>query len=610
MRSFLLLSFYSLFTAYSFSQITIDYSSFDFGVLNGWTPVNGSEANKWHIGGAESYYDPFSRIGFYISSDGGTSYGYDNNSSSIVHIYKDILINTVNDDMVLTFKAKCFGEPLKDNLSAYILTDFSTPQAGVELNEQFKVGFDEYSESDYWRGYKFEIKRNSVPGNYLRLAFSWKNDNNGIGSSPASLDNIRLTEWNISAGLWTTKQSYSQAKYYGGSITSGTSLYTLGGDNTGSGNGTFNFAEYDIPGNTWKEQLSFPALIKLNELAKFDGKLFSVGGFKNNSTEPTDEVKTYSLNNFSWTDGAAFPKKIFYHRLAVHDWKSLYSVGGSDETNTLLNKVYFLEQGPSQVWQEATPLPGDGRADGGFAIVNKRAVYIGGFTNSFEFPVQVDSVFVGVIDPTNPANITWESRSNFPGGPRARLRAFEWGTDQVLVVGGATGSGFSPLFSDVWVYDIDQDQWSQLTNFPIAICAYFGGSERFSSKDWAAVITGGVANGPLLSAATYVLFDMLQSVTSVERIEDVMPENFILAQNYPNPFNPSTTIQFSIPEQSFVKLEVFNTLGEKITTLVTEELNAGSYNYDWDAGSLPSGIYLYRLQTATFSTSKKMTLIK
>ena len=387
-------------------------------------------------------------------------------------------------------------------------------------------------------------------------------------------------------------------------------MYTLGGDNTGSGNGTFNFAEYDIPGNTWKEQLSFPALIKLNELAKFDGKLFSVGGFKNNSTEPTDEVKTYSLNNFSWTDGAAFPKKIFYHRLAVHDWKSLYSVGGSDETNTLLNKVYFLEQGPSQVWQEATPLPGDGRADGGFAIVNKRAVYIGGFTNSFEFPVQVDSVFVGVIDPTNPANITWESRSNFPGGPRARLRAFEWGTDQVLVVGGATGSGFSPLFSDVWVYDIDQDQWSQLTNFPIAICAYFGGSERFSSKDWTAVITGGVANGPLLSAATYVLFDTLQSVTSVERIEDVMPENFILAQNYPNPFNPSTTIQFSIPEQSFVKLEVFNTLGEKITTLVTEELNAGSYNYDWDAGSLPSGIYLYRLQTATFSTSKKMILIK
>jgi N-acetylneuraminic acid mutarotase len=609
MKSFLLLSFYFFFTVQSFSQITIDYSSFDFGVLNGWTPVNGSEANKWHIGGAESYYDPFSRIGFYISSNGGTSYGYENNSSSIVHIYKDILINTVNDDMVLTFKAKCFGEPLKDNLSAYILTDFSTPQAGVELNEQFKVGYDEYSESDYWRGYKFEIKRDDVPGNYLRLAFSWKNDNNGTGRSPAAIDNIRLTEWNISAGIWTTKQSYSQAKYYGGSITSGTSLYTLGGDNTGTGTGTFNLAEYDIPGNTWKEHTSYPTVIRLNEAAKFDGKLFSVGGFIANSTEPTEEVKTYNFGNFSWDNGTAFPKKIFYHRLAVHDWNTLFSVGGSDETDAILNNVYFLEKG-SNTWQEATPLPGDGRADGGFAIVNKRAVYIGGFTNSFDFPVQVDSVFVGIIDPTNPANITWESRSNFPGGPRARLRAFEWGTDQVIVVGGATGQGFSPLFNDVWVYDIDQDQWSQLAALPAELCAYYGGTERFASNNWAVVITGGVKTGPLLSASTYVLFDTLQSATSVEAIDNTVPESFLLAQNYPNPFNPSTTIQFSLPEQLFMKLEVFNTLGEKVTTLVSEELNAGNYEYEWNASNLPSGVYLYKMQTTNFSTSKKMILIK
>jgi N-acetylneuraminic acid mutarotase len=484
-----------------------------------------------------------------------------------------------------------------------------TPQAGVELDPQYKVGYDEYSNTDYWRGYKADISQNSISGNYLRIGFTWENDNNGIGSAPAAIDNIRLTEWNVQAGSWSSKLNIPSARYYGGSIATGFTLFTLGGDNTGSGTGTFSFHEYDIPGNTWKDFPSFPGTIRLNELAKFDGKLFSIGGYKNNATEPTNEVLTFNLNNFSWSGSTALPKKIFYHRLGVHDWNTLYSVGGSDETNTLLNNVYFLEKG-SNVWQEATPLPGDGRADGGFAIVNKRAVYIGGFTNSFYFPVQVDSVFVGIIDPTNPANITWESRSNFPGGPRARLRAFEWGASQVLVVGGATGQGFSPLFNDVWVYDIDQDHWSQLTNFPIALCAYFGGSERFSSKDWAAVITGGVANGPQLSAATYVLFDTLQSVTSVEVINNTTPENFTLLQNYPNPFNPSTTIQFAIPEQSFVKLEVFNTLGENVTTLVSEEMNAGIYKYDWNAVNLPSGIYLYRLQTVAFSVSKKMTLIK
>jgi len=608
-KTVFVLSFLSLFSSSTISQITIDYSNFDFASLNGWTIVNGSEMNKWQIGGAESYYDPFSRVGVYISSDGGTGYGYNNNSSSIVHMYKDILINTVSNDMVLTFKAKCSGEPLNDNLKAYILTDFSTPQAGVELGEQYQVGYDEYSGDDYWRGYKFEIKRDDVPGNYLRLAFTWKNDDNGIGNSPAAIDNIRLTEWNVSEGSWTTKINSPQAKYYGGSVSSGFSVYTLGGDNTGSGTGTINLSEYDIPGDSWESLPTFPNLIRLNELTKFDGKLFSVGGFKDNATEPTDEVTTFSFNAFSWNAGAVFPKKIFYHRLGVHDWNTLYSIGGSDETNTLLNNVYFLEKG-SNTWQEATPLPGDGRADGGFAILQKRMIYIGGFTNSFDFPVQVDSVFVGVIDPANPANITWESRTNFPGGPRARLRVFEWGPSQVIVVGGATGTGFSPLFNDSWVYDIDQDQWSQLANLPAELCAYFGGSERFSSKDWAVVITGGVKTGPLLSASTYVLFDTLQTVTAVETIDHNIPESFFLLQNYPNPFNPSTTIQFSVPEQSFVKLEVFNTLGEKVTTLVSEELNAGSYKFNWDAENLPSGVYLYKMQTTNFSTSRKMILIK
>ena len=610
MKILRLLSFIFFFTANSFCQITIDYSTFEFGSLNNWMLVNGTQTNKWHIGGAESYYDPFSRIGVYISSDGGASNGYDNNSASVVHMYKDMLINTVSNDMVLTFKLKCSGEELNDNLSAYILTDFSTPQAGIELDEQYKVGYDEYSGSDYWRGYKIDVKRNNVSGNFLRLAFSWKNDSNGSGSSPAAIDNIRLTEWNVTAGNWAPKSNFSSGIYYGGSVSSGFTVYTLGGDNTGSGNGTFNLTEYDIPGNSWKDLPAFPGLIRLSELTKFDGKLISVGGFKDNATEPTNEVSEFSLNNFGWSPGAVFPKKIFYHRLGVHDRKTLYSVGGSDETNTLLNKVYFLQKGASQVWQEATPLPGDGRADGGFAIVNKRAVYIGGFTNSFEFPVQVDSVFVGVIDPANPANITWETRSNFPGGPRARLRVFEWGPSRVLVVGGATGQDFSTLFNDVWVYDIDQDQWSQLTNFPVALCAYLGGSERFSSKDWAVVITGGVRTGPQLSASTYVLFDTLQVVTSIETIDYKVPETFVLLQNYPNPFNPNTTIQFSISEKSFVDIEIFNVLGEKVATLISEELSAGNYKYDWRAENLTSGVYLYRLQTTNFATSKKMILIK
>lgn len=99
-------------------------------------------------------------------------------------------------------------------------------------------------------------------------------------------------------------------------------------------------------------------------------------------------------------------------------------------------------------------------------------------------------------------------------------------------------------------------------------------------------------------------------VVGVENIDLGIPSDYRLEQNYPNPFNPSTTIQFSIPEQSFVKLEVFNSLGEKITTLVSEELNAGNYKYEWGAKNLSSGIYFYHLSSQGFSEMKKMILLK
>ena len=89
-----------------------------------------------------------------------------------------------------------------------------------------------------------------------------------------------------------------------------------------------------------------------------------------------------------------------------------------------------------------------------------------------------------------------------------------------------------------------------------------------------------------------------------------VPDKYTLFENYPNPFNPSTTIKFAIPEESFVKLEVYNTLGEKVNTLVAETLTAGIYSEDWNAADLSSGIYIYRLQAGSFVETKKMILLR
>jgi hypothetical protein len=85
---------------------------------------------------------------------------------------------------------------------------------------------------------------------------------------------------------------------------------------------------------------------------------------------------------------------------------------------------------------------------------------------------------------------------------------------------------------------------------------------------------------------------------------------FNLDQNYPNPFNPSTNINFSIPESGNVRLAVYNLVGEEVAVLVDGFTQAGFYEATFDASNLPSGIYLYKLQSANSVQTKKMMLLK
>jgi len=98
-------------------------------------------------------------------------------------------------------------------------------------------------------------------------------------------------------------------------------------------------------------------------------------------------------------------------------------------------------------------------------------------------------------------------------------------------------------------------------------------------------------------------------ITSIEQISG-LPQNFELTQNYPNPFNPSTKIEYSIPEASFVQLKVYDILGNEVATLINEEQSAGSYRADFSGANLSSGLYIAKLQAGYYSKTIKMTLLK
>jgi len=132
--------------------------------------------------------------------------------------------------------------------------------------------------------------------------------------------------------------------------------------------------------------------------------------------------------------------------------------------------------------------------------------------------------------------------------------------------------------------------------------------------DWCSYSTNEVAinwNAPLVyvSGALESIRSGNNPPTGVKD-QTELPDGFTLNQNYPNPFNPSTTITFTIPAQSQVTLRVFDILGCQVDVLVDDVKSAGNYTVHFNASHLPSGMYVYRLETSQNVLTKKMTFIK
>ena len=113
------------------------------------------------------------------------------------------------------------------------------------------------------------------------------------------------------------------------------------------------------------------------------------------------------------------------------------------------------------------------------------------------------------------------------------------------------------------------------------------------------------------NSVEYVLIDSGNTVlTSVKGKKTQVPGNFELSQNYPNPFNPTTIISYSVPQNGFVTLKVYNILGQEVTTLVQGQQPAGNYIATFNASKFASGVYLYRLEIGGNSITKKLVLLK
>jgi hypothetical protein len=122
--------------------------------------------------------------------------------------------------------------------------------------------------------------------------------------------------------------------------------------------------------------------------------------------------------------------------------------------------------------------------------------------------------------------------------------------------------------------------------------------------------TLGTSANPDASDPTWVQANILIVNLEVENKNNSIPARFSLSQNYPNPFNPSTRINYSVPHKSFVKIKLYDILGNEVATLVNEEKSAGNYMIDFYASALCSGVYFYKIIADNFSETKKMILLR
>lgn len=351
----------------------------------------------------------------------------------------------------------------------------------------------------------------------------------------------------------------------------------------------------------------------------FNNKLFIAGGFVSGiiGDSTRHSLASYDLIEHkvtSWNPNYLQGQNYnTIYSIAIHD--SILYAGGSfghmgDKVRKTLGAANIftgevLSWNPTQeniLAKVRTVHYADGKvfAGGGFTSINGH-----------------NRTHLAAIDPKTGNILPWVSQEieSFPSNVDGIPGLFTLASmDSILFIGGAIAkvgtypiNGLAALninTGDVLTdfnLQLDGWPWNRPNTFIENICLdensssiYFGGNFM------------NVNGKPYSGFASYSGF--LTGIKNEEELE--VPGIYSLSQNYPNPFNPSTQIQFSLPEESDVKLTVYNALGKQVAVLVNDHLSSGTHSYLLNAANFASGIYFYRIETNSFNMSRKMVLIK
>jgi hypothetical protein len=466
-----------------------------------------------------------------------------------------------------------------------------------------------------------------VIGNYLYIHTS------------QTTTNLALA-FHIPTSTWSTSTSCNFPSFNSGFCVANGELYKLSG--TGNGTAFEKFTPDGTGTGTWTTLTGGPTVVMnaQNSMIWDGGNFIYVSSSGTSSPYPT-YLQRYNITSDTWETrtGSLYPKR--YAGMAYVNGY-IYMIGGL-EGSTLSAATCQKYNVSTDTWEAIASLPEDVNFTKWSVDADNNYVYLVGAGGGFSPYALTTNVYYYDI-----AANTWLLDAALPAPRGLASGLLMDGFFKLFLGGGNDGSGGTAYQSTAWVGEggvyvpveltsftaniVDRSvllNWTTATevnnqgfeierstdglNFnQIGYVPGFGTTTEPKSYSYT---DQSVTSGTYYYRLKQIDFDGSFAYSSVAEVEVSLPTVFSLEQNYPNPFNPSTSIQFSLPTDAQVKINVYNLVGENISEIVSGNFAAGTHKVNFNASTLTSGIYFYRLEATGidrnfFSDIRKMTLLK
>jgi hypothetical protein len=345
--------------------------------------------------------------------------------------------------------------------------------------------------------------------------------------------------------------------------------------------------KYEIAADTWTAKTGALHNRRYAGMAHIGKEIFMIGGLVGDGT--TGNIcQKYSTAEDSWSLIAPLPEVVSFTKWSVTtdgNYVFLLGSGGGYSSYPASPNAWYYHPG-MDIWAQETALPAPRGLVHGIYLPSVNKLLWGGGNNTVSSTAYQPHIWEGVGGVYVPVEFVSFTAGYTPEGVELRWRTATETNNSYFAVERSS----------------DNSIFTQITMIP-------GAGTTLEQKEYA-FIDKDVNAGNYYYRLKQVDYDGSFSYSNIVNVNSELPSSFKLEQNYPNPFNPATTISYQLPENGFVSLQVYDPVGNCVASLVNEEQSAGTHFVRFDASSLSSGVYYYKITSGNFSSVKKLMLLK